>query len=421
MKSSIIKKICFNLLKFWGASWLGIVLALIPFNILKFFTEQNSKLETILISFISCLFTMILIFVMTYDETYKQKNAKYKIGYQLLFAIIPAILHMLICIITGGSSFVMVGAKYFTIHIANLYIDAITIYHIFLTCIIFDTAYALSCFAGACLGTRKREKNKENLDHDGSFGHVYTEKKNTDYEHVPLYRSYGVFRKFGLPRKILETFYKVLATLVLALLAFAAALTIVTAIIYAPVLISTAIVVIIASFILYKPVRLLHKRFRFMRKLKRVCRKNGHTLIINRRFPKYFVHNKEQEDFCVDTGRKIYYGCFLTIPKRLTHVTFLDEKRIRLTTRINAERNKFYQIYDLQKKHREKEFYFPYVYSMSKRPVVKVVILNPSPHAIFVKDKDGVERESGTGEFTCGYYIHTGSGFVNTIERETKE
>jgi hypothetical protein len=265
------------------------------------------------------------------------------------------------------------------------------------------------------------EENQTFVHGGGPFGRVYREKKKTDYDHVPIYRSYGVFSKFGLPRKILETFYKILATLVLLLLGFTSALSIFYAILYAPVLISTAIVVIIASFILYKPVRLLHKRFRFMRKLKRVCRKNGHMLTINRRFPKYFVHNNEQEDFCVDTGRKIYYGCFLTVPKRFTHVTFLDEKRIRLTTRINADKNKFYQIYDLHKKHREKEFYFPYIYSMSKRPTVKTVILNPSPHSIFVKDKDCVERESGTGEFVFGYYIHTGTGFINTIEREMKE
>lgn len=252
-------------------------------------------------------------------------------------------------------------------------------------------------------------------------GRVYKEKKKQTHDHVPLYHSYGALRKFGLPRKILEKFYQVIATLVLANLGFAAALTIFYAIGYAPLLISFSIVMIIASFILYKPFRLLHKRFKFMRKLKRVCRKNGHTLTVYRHFPKYFTHNRDQEDFCVDTGKKLYYGCFLTVPKRLTHVTFLDDKHIKLTTRINAERNKFYQIYDLQKKHRIKEFSFPNIFTMTKRPVVKVVVLNPSPHTIFVKDKDGVERESGTGEFTCGYYIHTGSGFVNTIERETKE
>ena len=267
----------------------------------------------------------------------------------------------------------------------------------------------------------KKETNGEKYYKRSPFGRVYKEKKKQTYDHVPLYHSYGALRKFGLPRKILETFYKVIATSVLAILAVAATLTIISAILYAPILISTSIVVIIASFFLYKPVRLLHKRFRFMRKLKRVCRKNGHTLTMYRGFPKYFTRDKEQIDFCVDTGRKIYYGCFLTIPKRLTHVTFLDEKHIKITTRINAERNKFYQIYDIQKKHRVKEFSFPRVFTMIKRPIVKVVVLNPSPYSIFVKDKDGVERESGTGEFTCGYYIHTGTGFINTIEREFSE
>lgn len=250
------------------------------------------------------------------------------------------------------------------------------------------------------------------------FGRVYKEENKHTYEHVPLYHSYGVFRKFGLPRKILETFYKIVATWVLVVLGLAASLTIFYALGYAPIIISTAIFNTFAAFVLYKPVRLLHKRFSFMRKLKRICRKNGHTLTVNRPFPKYFTHNKEKVDFCVDTGRKIYYGCFLTVAKRLTHVTFLDENRIRLTTRINAERNKFYQIYDLQKKHREKEFSFPCVSPAPDRETVKAVVLNPSPHSLFVKDKDGVERESGTGEFVFGYHIHTGTGFINTVKRE---
>ena len=255
----------------------------------------------------------------------------------------------------------------------------------------------------------------------GMFGRVYKEKNKHTYEHVPLYHSYGVMRKFGLPRKILETFYKIVATCVLAVLGFAATLTLVTAVLYAPILISTSIIVIFASFVLYKPVRLLCKRFAFIVRLKRKCRKSQYTLKLKRRFPKYFTHSNDQFDLFVDTGKKIYYGCFLTVAKYHTHVTFLDKEKIRFTTRINAERNKFYLIYDLQKKHKIKHFEFPPVNEIEGKETVKVVILNPSPHTLFVTDKNGVDRESGTGEFVFGYHIHTASGFLNTIERELKE
>ena len=157
---------------------------------------------------------------------------------------------------------------------------------------------------------------------NGIFGQrVYTEKKKNNYDHVPLYHSYGTFRKFGLPRKILETFYKVVATAVLIVLGFAALLTIISAILYAPLLISTTIVVIIATFFLYKPVRLLCKRFGFMLKVRRKCRKNGYILTQKRRFPKYFKHSNDQMDFFVDTDKKIYCVCFLTVAKYNTHIT----------------------------------------------------------------------------------------------------
>ena len=157
-----------------------------------------------------------------------------------------------------------------------------------------------------------------------------------------------------------------------------------------------------------------------MSKLKRKCRKNGYKITVNRRFPNYFRHSNEQTDIVVDTGKKEYHVCFLTVAKYLTHLTFLDDKSIRLTTRINAERNKFYLIYDLQKKHRIKRFEFPPVQERQGRNIVKTVVLNPSPHTLFVTDKDGVDRESGTGEYAFGYHIHTASGFLNTLERELK-
>ena len=254
-----------------------------------------------------------------------------------------------------------------------------------------------------------------------NFGrHIYKEEDQHTDEHVPLYRSYGVMRKFGLTRKILETFYTVIATIVLVMLGFAAALTIVSAVLYSTVLISTTVVVIFLSFFLYRPVRLLCKRFGFMIKLRRYCRKRKYKLKINRRFPAYFSHSNEKTDFSVDTGNKIYHACFLTTAKRFSHVTVLDGKRIRITTRINAERNKFYQIYNIKIKHKIESFEFPSVDDTENRECVRTVILNPSPHTLFVTDKDGIDRETGTGEFVFGYHIHTASGFLNTLERELK-
>ncbi len=258
---------------------------------------------------------------------------------------------------------------------------------------------------------------------DYGKGNRNKEKKKSGYDHVPIYRSYGVFRRDGLPRKILEKFYQAIATLVLVILGFAAALTIGSAIIYAPLLISSSFIIIFAAILLYRPVRLFSKRLNFMRKLKKYCRKNYFKLTVNRRFPKNLRHSNKQVDFSVDTGRKTYYVCFLTVKKYFSYVTFMNDKTIRITTRINAERNKFYQIYDIKQKRVERSFAFPSVpdlYYESKK-TVRVAVLNPSPHSIFVMDKTGREQISGTGDLIFGnYYIHTGSGFLNTLDRELK-
>ena len=158
----LMGKIGLNLMKIWGAIWLGIALSLIPYNVLNFFID-NGKVKALLIAFMSCFFAMGGLFFMTFRESYKEEHIKKTVKFHILAAIIPAFLHMIISIISFGNVWVVAGASYFNEFLAGMDVEAITISDIFLTSIIFDTAYAVSIWLGSYFGRKKRRKDRNKL------------------------------------------------------------------------------------------------------------------------------------------------------------------------------------------------------------------------------------------------------------------
>ena len=161
-KKDFISKICFNLLKIWGASWLGLLLAWIPVHVVRFFIS-NTETDEMLIAFLSGSFTMIVLFIMAYRESYKEANVKCTIVQKVLIAIIPAIMHLLICIVTNGSVYVLVGPTYFANFLAEQNMEAVSATHVLLTCLIFDSAYIVSFLLANYFGKKKRIKDRKEL------------------------------------------------------------------------------------------------------------------------------------------------------------------------------------------------------------------------------------------------------------------
>jgi hypothetical protein len=49
----------------------------------------------------------------------------------------------------------------------------------------------------------------------------------------------------------------------------------------------------------------------------------------------------------------------------------------------------------------------------------RALIVNPVPHTIRKVEKDGAIYETGTGERMWGYTVFSGSGFLETLDRES--
>lgn len=235
---------------------------------------------------------------------------------------------------------------------------------------------------------------------------------------VPLYRSYGNVQS-EVQRKVIEVFYQVVATVFLFMLSSVALVTIIMLFIYAPILIRVCVGIIVAFILLNRPVRICAKRLKFTSRLRRFCKKNGFTLTLNRRFPKNLFHSSETEDFSVDTGKRIYYASFLTVRKPRAELNFLSKDKIRIVSRLG--KNKIYTIYGVKPKIKDKDFVFPYTPQSRMRKTVRAVIVDPPVQSIYITNRDGGRVPSGTGDAAFDFYIFTGRGFINTVDRESRE
>ena len=243
---------------------------------------------------------------------------------------------------------------------------------------------------------------------------------NDDSQWPPLYRSYGVKLKKTPHQRAVEIFYIVLATLFLATLLGIAVFVIVMIFMYSTPLTVVLMSSVIAFLVLFVPMRMCARRIRFSGKLRRFCKRNGYTLTVKRRFPVNLWHKDENEDFSVDTGRTVYYVSFLTCPKKSSRLTFLKKDKIRRTTRTGT--NKLYMIYGIKQKDKDKDFLFPYVPKDSRlRKNVGVILIDPMPSNVFALDKDGTSVSIGTGDEAFGYRILNCTGFINTVDRESRE
>ena len=161
-QKEVLTRILFNILKILGAGWLGALFSLIPFNVSKFFTDENLKIEYIILVAVATVFAAIALGIMSYREWYKERVSA-STRTILMHSIAPSFIHMILCIVSFGNVYILMLPKYFATILANMDVNSINIGHIFLTTLIFNPIYALSLFFGGIAGQRKRVKDRETM------------------------------------------------------------------------------------------------------------------------------------------------------------------------------------------------------------------------------------------------------------------
>ncbi len=243
---------------------------------------------------------------------------------------------------------------------------------------------------------------------------------------VPLYRSYGVTKKETIFTRINE----VIATVLEWLLYITYIIMIVIGTLFMIKLGGALAIVCVfiptVLFVFFVLARKKRKRAKFLSKMKRQCRRFGYTLEKKRSFLKGLKFNKKGIDFIVHTPTKKWIVRFMTPRKKKCHITFLNKETIEIKTikRQIKLRLGIFGSGDLdtgRNKVRFVSYSFDDSISFDNIEAQKVLLINPVPLEMFKTEGSGSRIPIGTGERLYDYIMYSGTGFINTLEREYNE
>ena len=151
-----------------------------------------------------------------------------------------------------------------------------------------------------------------------------------------------------------------------------------------------------------------------------MCKKEGLCLTYHREFFKsLYWSEKNDVDLTLKAGKYTYFVKYVTPKKPLSSVTFLSRTEIKYTK--HARRNVFSTMLGFKDKTKILKIAFPDSINACDKYQKKIIIVNPNPRDVLVKNLEGAIVPTGSGEEIYGYTIYTGTGFIDAVVRNIKE
>ena len=237
----------------------------------------------------------------------------------------------------------------------------------------------------------------------------------SDYNPVPLYRSYGVTRReYPIINKIklaIQQFTVIILLLPMCIvLAFGIAMTVLYGKSLAFVLFTPMLL-----FFVFKLTKSFRKRAVFLKKLKNLAKKEGYRLTFKRGFWASFFWSPTKEYFVLDTPKYSYHVYVFTARKYNSEIVFESEERFNLVKR--PLRNIFSLALGLKTKIKAYTFTPNRSLPMYSRAKIIGFLVNPVCDSVSYRRKNGASEPTGSGGEMFGYYMFTGSGFINAVNR----
>lgn len=245
--------------------------------------------------------------------------------------------------------------------------------------------------------------------------------ERTDRDEVPLYRSYGVRKKVNPITNAIGSFLLKSVTVIFMLCELAILTVIVVHFaIYTGVLPATLMGILAFTIFFVHNTKLPRKRLSFLRKLKKICKKNGIDLEFKRGFFKSLVWSEKGDvDFVVRAGKWTYYVKFATTKRFLSSFLFVSKNEMKYIK--IARQSRFATIFGSKNKIKSLKIEFPEEINSEDKYSVKAILVNPAVSNIERKDSSGATVPTGSGEKLFGYTIFTGTGFIETLKRNSED
>ena len=237
----------------------------------------------------------------------------------------------------------------------------------------------------------------------------------SDYDPVPLYRSYGVTRReYPILNKI-KTAIQQFTVIILLLpsciaLAFGIAMTVLYGKALAFVLFTPMLL-----FLLFRLTKSLRRRRKFLRKLKKLVEKEGYKLTFKRGFLASFFWSPTKEYFVLDTPKYSYHVYVFTARKYNAEIVFESAESFKLIKR--PLRNIFSMALGLKAKIKEYTFAPDRSLPMYSRVKIIGFLANPVCDSISYRRENGALEPTGSGGEVFGFYVFTGTGFIESVKR----
>ena len=247
--------------------------------------------------------------------------------------------------------------------------------------------------------------------------------ERSEYNPVPLYRSYGVTSKERpLLTKIKVIIQKATATFVFGVPILVAAVGILSFIIAGTVLVRTAILLPLGIFIILRLTKTLRKRLKLIRSLKRLCKKHGYKygykleMNANPLSPKW---TNGRGKLIFHTNTKVYHVAIFAIRKYRSKLQFESDTEMTLIK--PPLRNKFTAIYDFRTKYKKLNIDFSGVAETAGKETVKAVVICPTCEEWSYRYSATSYVPTGNAETVFGYKAYTASGFIKDLRRSEEE
>ena len=210
-------------------------------------------------------------------------------------------------------------------------------------------------------------------------------------------------------------YFSKVATAVLLLLCIGFAALLFAVLLYIEILVAVIyaiVVVAVGAFIL---TRIPRKRLGAERQIRRLCKKEKYRFKRNRNLFHSFFWDSKKYDLVLTTGRYVYYVHYLTPKKYNGSLTFEDRETVVYATK--PLDNKFTVIFNVKSEKTVYKTDFEPMPEIDGKKCVRVILVNPVCREMYEKSKEGGYVATGNGMSKFGYTVMTGTGFVETVQR----
>ena len=242
----------------------------------------------------------------------------------------------------------------------------------------------------------------------------------SEFNPVPLYRSYGVTRKERRWAEILKLWLiRITAGLLIGVPILAITVGLVAALHFASTLAKTMLVLIISFLIISSVTKKARDRIKFNKKLKKLCHKENFHLDLKKSFFDSLSWSSDRIDFTVETESRLYVIRTLPINSKRQRVLLDSKSEIFLIT--PPHKFQFPVVFDV--KPRKKRLSIDPCESLDypcDKEQVQMILILPECSGISYRQSPSVTIPTGNGGEHFGFTVFNTRGFLNYLPRHEK-